>query len=433
VSDERSGATCRFLLVFRPIASSLLTVAVGLLAGTGCTAPGEPPGPPADAAPSAAAVIEIASPAAPGSAEPRLTRGADGRLYLSWIEPRDDGVHALVYARWEDGAWSEPRTIASGTDWFVNWADFPALAANAAGDLAAHWLVRSGDAAYAYDVVLSTSKDSGATWSPPIVPHRDGTPTEHGFVSIVPAMDGSFDVVWLDGRRAAAAPPGPMTLRHARLSVEGEVSDAVVIDSSVCDCCPTDARRTADGRLLVVYRGRTEDEIRDIRLAAYDGATWSEPVSVHADGWKIAGCPVNGPAIAIAERRVAVAWYTEADAERGAVRVAYSDNGGDSFGPPSTVDDDEPLGRVDLAMDDGGTVWISWLGRRNDEAVLLVRRLVGAAPEAPPLVATRTSVSRSSGFPQLVCFGGETLLAWTETGERSRVRTGRLPLAAPLR
>jgi len=34
----------------------------------------------------------------------------------------------------------------------------------------------------------------------PVRPHADATPTEHGFVSLVPMTDGGFVAVWLDGR-----------------------------------------------------------------------------------------------------------------------------------------------------------------------------------------------------------------------------------------
>ncbi|UCF68469.1 MAG: hypothetical protein JSV80_04015, partial [Acidobacteriota bacterium] len=65
----------------------------------------------------------IASPAASGSSAPSIAAGADGGLYLSWIERVDQveetGAHALRFSVWERGAWSAPRTIASGDDWFV--------------------------------------------------------------------------------------------------------------------------------------------------------------------------------------------------------------------------------------------------------------------------------------------------------------------------
>jgi len=65
-----------------------------------------------------------------------------------------------------------------------------------------------------------------------------------------------------------------------------------------------------------------------------DGA-WANPVATGAEGWEIEGCPVNGPAIAAAGDRVAVAWFTAAgDTPR--VRFASSTDGAASFGPAKT-------------------------------------------------------------------------------------------------
>ena len=138
----------------------------------------------------AAQVRELPTPAAEGSIGPNLSVAPDGRVLLSWIERLGDGRHALRFAVKQGDGWSAPRVIAEGADWFVNWADFPSIVALPDGSLAAHWLVKSAAATYAYDVRIARSTDGGTHWSAPIVPHRDGTPTEHGFVSLFPARDG---------------------------------------------------------------------------------------------------------------------------------------------------------------------------------------------------------------------------------------------------
>jgi hypothetical protein len=146
---------------------------------------------------------------APGAAEPNLALAADGRVLVSWLEPTGERTHALRFAiRAPDGGWGEPRTVASGRDWFVNWADFPSVVALAGDTLAAHWLVRSGPGTYAYDVVMAISPDGGATWSEPFTPHTDGTQSEHGFVALFPAPAGGVGAVWLDGRAMAGGHEG---------------------------------------------------------------------------------------------------------------------------------------------------------------------------------------------------------------------------------
>ena len=113
----------------------------------------------------------VEPPAAPGSAQPNLALGGDGSVYLSWIETSGED-HALRFSSWQGDAWSPARTIAAGRDWFVNWADFPSVAASKDGTLAAHWLVRNGPGTYAYGVRLATSRDGGSTWSDPLTDRK---------------------------------------------------------------------------------------------------------------------------------------------------------------------------------------------------------------------------------------------------------------------
>lgn len=65
----------------------------------------------------------LASPASPGSTTPNLAVAPDGRVYMTWLEPADSGF-ALRFAALNGTQWSAPRTIRSGRDFFVNWADF---------------------------------------------------------------------------------------------------------------------------------------------------------------------------------------------------------------------------------------------------------------------------------------------------------------------
>jgi len=368
----------------------------------------------------------LATPAAPGSGEPNLTVGADGRLYLSWIESADEG-HALRFATWKGQAWSAARTIATGDDWFVNWADFPSLDATAGGTLAAHWLQRSGSSTYAYDVRLSVSRDDGESWIEPFSPHDDGTQTEHGFVSIVPLAGDRFEILWLDGRETAVDAKGiplgtgVMTLRSATLDADGHVGETRLIDKRVCDCCSTDAVPVAE-TVLAVFRDRSEGDIRDISTATLDPGGWTPVRPLHDDGWKISACPVNGPALAVSGDQVAAAWFT-APLQKGTVNVAFSADGGKTFGDPWRVDAGKPVGRVDVVMLDDGTAVVSWL----EQGAIRLRWVDESGPRSEPLVAATADESKAGGFPRLARLRDELFLAWTEPGEVSRVRTATVP------
>ena len=217
------------------------------------------------------------SPAQGDSREPELTTTQDGRVILSWVEKIDDKRHALRIAMLDGNGWTETRNVAEGDNWFVNWADFPSVTALKDGSLAAHWLVKSGSATYAYDVNVSQSKDEGQTWTTPIVPHRDNTQTEHGFVSLIPLSDGRLGAVWLDGRNMKnmnesdehAPATESMTLRYAAIDSTGKLSDETELDERVCECCQTSAAVTSNGS-IAVYRDRSANEMRDIQKFLLD-------------------------------------------------------------------------------------------------------------------------------------------------------------------
>lgn len=373
------------------------------------------------------AVRTMDSPAKPGSGEPNLAVAPDGRVLLSWIEPVGEDAHALRYAaRTSGGAWSEPRTVAQGSGWIVNWADFPAMTVLPDGTLFAHWLAKSGPGKYAYGVHVARSTDGGQAWSDPVVPHRDGTDTEHGFVSMIPWSTDAAGIVWLDGRNTAGhegehAAPAAMSLMHATLGRDGTLGDETVLDNRVCDCCQTDMAR-ADGAVVVVYRDRSEKEVRDMSVVRFAEGRWSTPRRLASDGWQINGCPVNGPAVAAAGSSVAVAWFT-APEDKPRVAVAFSSDSGASFGAPIVVDDGRPLGRVDVVLREPATAVVSWLAQGAAGTTLQVREVRRDGSRGDAITVADSSAARSSGFPRMVAAGSEVVMAWRDPAEPPKVRT----------
>ena len=391
-------------------------------AATGCSAPEAratgPDWPPA--------VQTLPSPAAPGSAQPQLTVSSRGVL-LSWIEQIGDAAY-LKFAERSGAGWTKPRVAASGSDWFVNWADVPSVIRLANGALAAHWLQKSGADTYAYDVRLSFSTDEGRTWSAAVTPHHDATKTEHGFASLFQMPDGGLGLVWLDGREMggdvddAGHARGAMTVRSAVFDERGAQRREALVDARVCECCPTAVAVTADGP-IAAFRNRSEDEIRDIYVARLEEGTWSTPRAVHDDGWKIAACPVNGPALSARGRQVAAAWFTAASGE-GRAFVAFSTDAGRTFGNPIRVDDGGSLGRVDVEMLDDGHAVASYIEFAEQRAQFRVRRIHPAGARSAPLTIAGISGARASGYPRIARHGEEYVFAWTQSTDSGlRVQT----------
>ena len=372
----------------------------------------------------------LLSPAPEGSAEPNLL--VDGeKLYLSWLERHDDGPAAFRIAvgqRESSGiSWREASTIARSRDLFVNWADFPSLAALDDGTLAAHWLVRNGRQPYAYGVAFATSTDGGLSWTEETSPHRDSSPTEHGFVSLV-RENGGLGVLWLDARSTLEARAGTGGTQLMYTHWDGaRFGPEILLDPLVCDCCQTSAALAEDG-LVAVYRDRSDDEVRDIRVVRLVDGQWSAPRPVHEDGWRIAGCPVNGPSVAARGRHLALAWHTAAEGTP-RLLLAFSEDSGATFGAPLRQDEGLPLGRVDLEMLPDGSVVLSWIEQRDEQGEVRVRRVHPNGEASPSLLLGRTSAGRSSGFPRLAASGSEVIVAWTDTGPPLRVRMTRVALA----
>ncbi|HEU4596202.1 MAG TPA: sialidase family protein [Pyrinomonadaceae bacterium] len=380
---------------------------------------------------------EAESPAGKDSREPELFATAGGRVILSWVEKVGEKRYALRFAARDAAGWSEPRTVAEGENWFVNWADFPSVIELSDGSLAAHWLVKSGPGTYAYDVTISRSNDGGKTWGRPVVPHTDGTQTEHGFVSLIPLAGGRLGAVWVDGRATKDVKEGhdenvplpvSMALRYAAIDADGKLSDEAVLDERICECCQTSAALTSEGP-IAAYRDRSDKEVRDINFVRQQAGGWSGPRPVHADNWEINGCPVNGPSVAAEGRRVALAWFTgEGDAPR--VQVAFSADAGATFGAPVRVDDGEAMGRVDVVMLQDGSALVCWMSSGNEGGANKVRRVAPDGALGPVAVIARTDVSRSSGFPRMARTGDTVHFAWTQFGKPSVVRTATADVSA---
>ena len=193
-----------------------------------------------------------------------------------------------------------------------------------------------------------------------------------------------------------------MMLRSTTVRQGVPPGEDVLVDARVCDCCPTTAVRTSTG-VVAAYRDRSEGEMRDISVARLVQGRWQSGGFVHADGWRIEGCPVNGPALASAGDLVALAWFTAAN-DVGRVSLAFSRDGGASFGAPIQIDDGRPLGRVDVEMLPDGSAVVLWLERRDGGGAVQARRVGpdgrrGPATElaAFPRSSSTTSEKRRSG------------------------------------
>lgn len=317
----------------------------------------------------------------------------------------------------------EARVQASGAGWFLNWADVPAMARLADGTTLAVWLETTEGHAHSYGTRFQLLDPAGTPGDAPRPLEEHAGPGEHGFVSLVPLDGERFLALWLDGRAMDAQGQGHMQVLARTVARDGTLGPETVVDPSACSCCPTSLVRLADGTVLAAWRDRSAAEVRDIALARFDGARWSEPAPLHADGWEIHGCPVNGPRLAASAAHVAAAWYTGVD---GSVRVAFGKPDGSAFALPVRVDEGGGEGRGDAVFLADGALLVGWLEHEEGRVAWKLRRVwpdgrLGNVHELAPI-----SGERAAGFLRLAAQDSGAWALWTEPGKTPQVRKARV-------
>ena len=406
-------------------------IAAIVLAGTAFSVAQQPQ--PAASTPFSGPVNVLTSPAPEGSAQPNLATDRNGRVWLSWLETRAGGGHRFQLSGLQGTTFGAPLTIAEGPDFLANWADFPSVFVTSTGTLAAHWLQRG--VGKPYGIQVRSSADDGKTWTAPKAPHHDSSAGEYGFVSFFEAPGKGLGLIWLDGR--AMANPGAGQAGHsgghgmavrATMLTNGVPGEQIVVDPQVCECCQTSAARTSDG-VVIVYRDKSDANIRDISIARFANGQWSAPATVHPDNWEINACPVNGPVVTAIGDAVAVAWFTIAGGTPH-VKVAFSTDGGRKFGAAIQVDSKTTFGRLGMAMPSADRVIVSSIERGEDGVALVVREVTRDGRTGTPVVIAPSSSDRSSGFARVAISGRRLVLAWTESGRGAppRVKVATAPL-----
>ena len=347
------------------------------------------------------------------NAQPNLV-SSNGSLTLSWISSKEENKASLNYSRYLEGRWIKPQVIASGSDWFINWADFPAHAINQDLIITSH-LKKSASGTYTYDVILNLQKLSGEKIRENFLLNTDGVKAEHGFVSIMANNEKGFFITWLDGRntieKKLEGDHKPMTIRFAEITDKGDVIKESELDASTCDCCQTSIAITNDGP-IVVYRDRSEEEVRDIYSVKNINGTWEKPNAVHDDGWIINGCPVNGPKVAVNSKNLAVSWFTVSN-NHPLVNVSFSKNNGNSFGAPLKVNDHDAIGRVDVAFLNDEEVIVSYMEVDDIGTYLRIKKVSFDGKISEPITISKIDGGRNTGVPQLEIIDSEIFIVWT--------------------
>ena len=358
---------------------------------------------------SAAAALDLDAEAIGSGQDPMVTADqATGAVYISWIVPATSATPTtqVLLARSFDGGltFGDP-VVASGDDPDVisYVGSSPIVRLGPGGEVYVVYQENRAHPGISFgrDVLrVARSTDGGATFGPAADVFAQMEGVEAGnFHDAIVAPEGAVYLAWLSYRQFMPengfGADGVVEVRVTRSDDGGATFGTnVLVDDLSCDCCRTAFALGGDGTLYLAWRDREPQEdggdpVRNTVVARSTdrGDTWSAPIPIHDDGWRVAFCPESGPEIAIdSTGRLRAAWFTGKEGGAG-VYYAASEDGGATFSEPVALATDEyfPHANVRMDLDGEDNAWVTWDDRRTaDGAVQLVR--VGADGAVTPLL-----------------------------------------------
>jgi hypothetical protein len=315
-------------------------------------------------------------------------------------------------------------------------------------DVVAVWTARRDG----QNVLLTArSTDGGRSFGDTTIVPDTTAPGHRGWHTVGVSPSGAIDALWLDHRRAVT--PAATEHRHQTESTrparaattydsvaEAQKSDLYfarlgegaprALTPSVCFCCKTALAHAPAGIVYAAWRHVYAGDMRDIAFAVSkdDGRTFSAPVRVSEDRWSIAGCPDDGPSMAVdATGRVHLAWPTMLTEGAMTVKAVFYTTtvDGTTFTPRVRVSAGAtPAHHPRVAAGRDGRVLVAWDEPAGEGSRVRIARATAAGQSTFVIDAP---VDELTGrYPALAATGEAVLLAWvTGVGQNSRVHVQR--------
>lgn len=395
-----------------------------------------------------------------GRANEHVSLAADGTtVAVAWAASDATGVTDVYTALSGDGGNTFAAPVRVNTtpgDARANGEQPPRVALvrtpDAAPEVVVFWIAKRGN-----ETVLLTARSTsgGADYGASELVPGTNTAGNRGWQALGTDGSGHVDAVWLDHRRLATpAGPPPSHQHHdatATTAAAAVPDDGVAmaqrsdlyfarlgdtpapraLTAGVCYCCKTSIAHAPDGTIYLAWRHVYPGNMRDIAFtASHDGGqTFGAPVRVSEDGWSIAGCPDDGPSMAVdAGGRVHVVWPTVVSENgRNAKRLFHAvTTDGRTFSPRVAVSRGEAAHHPQIAAAGHGTVVVGWDEFAGDQRV--TSRALGAFDENGAMVFTDDPAwSPVEGrYPALVAVENDVVTAWVSgQGAGSTIRVHR--------
>jgi hypothetical protein len=278
-------------------------------------------------------------------------------------------------------------------------------------------------------VRLARSRDGGRTFAAPATLQPAGAAGDRGWQALAVDMDGAAHAIWLDHREMAAAEgaqhkgehDGVAMAQKSALYYRGQGPERELF-KGVCYCCKTAVAVGPKGEIAAAWRHVFAGNFRDMAftISRDGGRSFSPLVRVSEDGWSIAGCPDDGPSIAIdSSSMVHLAWPTVLNGNEGAILYATSRDG-KSFSRPVRV---PTLGAPKpshpfIVIDKRGRAVVAWDELRNGLRTAALRRSI--VPQSATFgEAELLDDQEPATYPVAAVTSNGIVVAWTSGAPQS--------------
>ena len=343
------------------------------------------------------------------AAEPAIAAAPDGSVYVVWVDHDPKNEADVMIARVTSDGRTEGTAVRVNSQPGVATAwrgDPPTVVVAPDHTVYVGWTARlDSPSGHATDLYLSSSKDGGQTFGPAVKVNDDTKPAVHGMHSLAVGNDGRIYLAWLDERNIA-----PMEMKDSKMdpAVKGHHMESnrelffassgdgghtftpnQRVATNVCPCCKTAVAIGPDNRLYLSWRQVLPGDLRHIAVNSTvdHGKTFSTPKIVSDDQWMIAGCPVSGPAIAVAQDgSLRVLWFSGGKNGQTGLYSSISTDHGASFQPRQLVSGGETQG-TPVMTNYSNTFRAVWTGNQANSQKIFTADLFARNQNAGVTVA----------------------------------------------
>jgi hypothetical protein len=311
-----------------------------------------------------------------------LTRDHNGNPVLAWTEKQAETLTLFYSVSNDQGeSFSGETRIPLTSDVSTHSESMPKVAFKKDGTVIAAYEKKAPtkENKYAGAIYYIMSGDNGKSWSPEKFMHSATVVgLSRSYFDIERLPDGEIGASWLDIKLANTS--GGRSVRFAKTTSAGGFGNAILIDSSACQCCRIDVYTDESQNVFVAYRGLKKGpmgrQIRDMMISTSTdlGETFSTPLLISADNWFIDGCPHTGPSLCGNKGGLFSLWYTEGTGT--GIYYAHQSDGANGFGPRQLVSNS---GRHPQLCTNGDRIAMLWeenLTEKEKENTVIHYRVV---------------------------------------------------------